>query len=189
MKTLFLLILFLEIVACQTTSYQVSSKSSTIRSTEINNSGIIQNPVLVDLDIKESKVFGISTGIQSIETHRKMAVSDALKKSGSDIIIQPSFEIRTVDDSVFVTVQGFPGYYKNFRPLKKEDLPILEAGSNAASVIYKSSVQVVSIDTIEPEKPTHNNKSSKKGNKLNGSVIPSLIGLGSVIALIMYILG
>jgi hypothetical protein len=106
-------------------------KLITSKSTDINGQGVIQKPVIVDLEVKENKVNGSTTSPTStgIEQIKSMAVADAVKKSNADILVEPIYEIITVNGQTTVNVTGFPGTYRNFRPIKEEDIPLLKTGS------------------------------------------------------------
>src|ERR1039458_322350 len=95
-------------------------KTNTAKSMDIYGSGVIQKPVVVDLDVKEAKVTGTSTETQgkAIDMIKQEAVADAIKKASADILVEPTFETITSNGKITVTVTGFPGTYKNFRIIK-----------------------------------------------------------------------
>ena len=95
---------------------------------KITNTGVIQKQVLVDLIVDENKVTGIakeSKGVD-IEIVKNNAIYDALKKVNADILIEPTFEIEQSFQETKVTVIGYPGKYKNFRPITLEEMPLLD---------------------------------------------------------------
>lgn len=100
-----------------------TTRTSTIKTMDINNTEITQKPTLVDLDVKETRVIGtaISQQGQLLENVKELAISNALKQSNADILVDPKFETETKGGKTTVTVTGFPASYINFRPLKEED--------------------------------------------------------------------
>lgn len=59
---------------------------------------------------------------------RKEALENAVLKYECDVIVYPSFRIRTSDDgkTCYVIVSGYPAKYKRLRPATKDDLWMLE---------------------------------------------------------------
>ena len=113
-------------------------KTNTAKTMDIYGSGVIQKPVVVDLDVKEAKVTGTSTETQgkAIDMIKQEAVADAIKKASADILVEPTFETITSNGKITVTVTGFPGTYKNFRIIKDtNDVKLLKAG-----IIHKAEV-------------------------------------------------
>ena len=166
MKSLIIpvLAIIISITSCTVTK----SKYTSAKTLDINLTGIIQKPVVVDLEVKEVKVTGSATEnseTSSIEIVKQEAIVDAVKKSNSDILVEPMFTTETIGNKITVTVIGFPANYKNFRPIKQEDLPLLNAGLSQKAKFYepKSSAIV----------------SAKKG-KVSFGVI---LGLATIVAI------
>jgi DNA/RNA endonuclease YhcR with UshA esterase domain len=103
--------------------------SITTKTSDINGAGVIQKPVIVDMEVKEEKVFGTSNGKgkQITDDLKNQAIADAVKKSNADVLIEPRFETDIKGRRITVTVTGFPANYKNFRPIKQEDVELLKA--------------------------------------------------------------
>ena len=59
---------------------------------------------------------------------RKEALENAVLKHDCDVIVYPSFRIKTSDDgkTCYVIVSGYPAKYKRIRPATKDDLWMLE---------------------------------------------------------------
>jgi len=112
--------------ACQTI------KTSTAKTIEIQNNGIIQKPTIADLEVKQTKVSGsgISTGAETLDNVKTRAVSDAIKQANCDLLVEPMYEIEKTGNSFKVTVTGYPASYKNFRPITEEDLKLIHEGSS-----------------------------------------------------------
>lgn len=89
-----------------------------------------QKPTLADLDVKENKVTGTASyksKEKSIEAIKQEAVANALKSANADILVEPKFATEINNSTITITVTGYPGFYKNFRPIKTDDLPVLES--------------------------------------------------------------
>ena len=104
-------------------------KTNTSKSMDIYGPGVIQNPVLVDLNVSETKVTGKAEGLStSLELIKSEAIANALAPSNADVLIEPKFVIQSVNGHTTIVVTGYPATYKNFRPLKKEDKELLDVG-------------------------------------------------------------
>jgi hypothetical protein len=137
-KNLLLLTLVIFAASCTTTS------TITTKQMDIYGSGIIQYPVVADLEVSEHKVTGTAQANRghSLEAIRNNAVADALKKADADVLIEPVFESVTNWGITTVTVTGFPGTYTNFRQATENDIYVLETG-----ILQKATVS-------EPESTT-----------------------------------
>ncbi|MFH1119828.1 MAG: hypothetical protein V1775_08385 [Bacteroidota bacterium] len=108
-------------------------KINTAKAKDILGAGVIHMPVVADLDVKETKVLGQASvkgcknSLKSMEMAKMLALSDALNNSQADVLIEPRFETEIKGRKITVKVAGFPGNYKNFRPVEPEDLPLLES--------------------------------------------------------------
>ncbi len=125
MRLTLILIAALVLSSCAST---VSTRTS--KTMDIYGPGVIHHPVLVDLDVKETKVTGSTTIINSSseENGKRLAVIEALKDSGADVLVQPVYQIETKGSRTTYTVTGFPATYKNFRPMTPQDIPLVQAG-------------------------------------------------------------
>ncbi|GAB4281663.1 MAG: hypothetical protein Kow0068_06180 [Marinilabiliales bacterium] len=143
-------------------------KTSTSKALDIYGAGVIQIPVVVDLEVSEKKVTGSSEGYSSnIESIKQDAIADALKSSNADVLVEPKFETETSGGITKATVTGFPATYKNFRSLKEEDIKLLEAGFTQKAVVY------------EPKKVI------KTKNNSTIIVLSTFIGLGILAVLLL----
>jgi len=130
------LLLFSTLIALLTSCSVM--KTSTSKTLDIYGAGVVQNPVLVDLEVSEKKVTGSSEGYSSnLETIKQDAIAEALKSSNADVLVEPKFETETSGGKTKATVTGFPATYKNFRPLKEEDIKLLEAGITQKAVVHE----------------------------------------------------
>lgn len=114
-------------------------KTHTTKTSEIYSSGVIQKPVVVDLDVKDTKVTGTATASSStlITAAKNDAVYEALKSSNADILIEPKFETVTAKGTTTVTVTGYPATYKNFRPITEKDTTFLKMGITQKASTYE----------------------------------------------------
>ena len=114
-------------------------KTYTTKTHEIYGSGVIQKPVIVDLDVSENKVSGTATvtAAKSLEVVKNLAVSDALKKAGADVLVEPQFETETRSGMTTATVTGFPGVYRNFRVIQLDDVELLKVGILQKATVFQ----------------------------------------------------
>ena len=108
----------------------MKSTTNTAKTLNIYGSGVIQKPVIVDLEVKQQKVTATVSGKlgSNIEVLKAESVSVAVKNAGADVLVEPTYNIVSNRGTSTVTVSGFPATYKNFRDIKIEDVPLLKAG-------------------------------------------------------------
>ena len=114
-------------------------KTFTTKTTDIYGSGVIQKPVIVDLEVSEDKVSGTATeeSGKGLAAVKNLAVSNALKKAGADVLVEPQFETETRGGMTTATVTGFPGVYKNFRSIQLDDVELLKVGILQKAEVYQ----------------------------------------------------
>lgn len=114
--------------------------SSTVRISEIYGSGVIQLPVIAEMDVSTEKAVGVAstTTNQTIASLKLMAISNALRDKNADILVDASFKIDKERNKVEVTATGFPATYKNFRTIEHQDLPLLKAGKMHVADTYEA---------------------------------------------------
>lgn len=109
----------------------VKTVTNTAKSTDIYGPGVLQYPIIVDLEVRETKVTGIGEGKtnENIEVIKQEAIANANKAANADVLVEPVFEFTyTGTTRVSATVTGYPANYKNFRHATAADLPMLQAG-------------------------------------------------------------
>ncbi len=108
----------------------IKSTTNTSKTLSIYGSGVIQKPVIVELDVQQATVTATSRGKlgTSVETLKAEAVSSAVKNANADVMVEPTYTIVNERGITTVTVKGFPATYKNFRDIKTEDIPLIKAG-------------------------------------------------------------
>jgi hypothetical protein len=121
-KHLLILVLTTALFSCQVI------KSSDVKTAEIYGPKITQTPTLADLEVIEKKVKGKAEGNSgsSISGLKALAVSDALKKSNADILVEPRYDVLQTSSKIFVEVNGYPATYKNFRAMEEKDSTIVQ---------------------------------------------------------------
>ena len=106
------------------------------------NPVVIPAPTMMDLDVAEEKVEGSFSGdlMDPEEGLKNSALYQALKSSGSDILVEPVYQIKKVDSRRIVVVSGFPARIRRFRPVTKEDVPLLELRKYVPARYYAAPV-------------------------------------------------
>lgn len=106
------------------------TKTNTSKTMDIYGAGVIQRPVIAELEVKEIKVTGTASTNQkiSIDQIKQDAVADALKKANADVLIEPKYSTETIGNKTTATVTGFPGTYKSFKSAKNEDIEYMKIG-------------------------------------------------------------
>jgi len=95
----------------------------------INKQGIIQRPLIADLEVGVKKTYSNTFKNVTVEDARQQAIEAFIKQHNADLIVQPLFSIQAVDQqtksSVTISLTGFPANYKNFRPYEPKDKDLL----------------------------------------------------------------
>ena len=144
MKTKLLLLPLLVFIMVSCSTQEKIAKKTTTKTMDVAGAGIVQNPVIVDLQVSETKTVGVfRAGIDSIfeiDAIKQAAVAEALKSANADVLVEPKFEIASTETYVMVTVTGFPAVYKNFRNIKPEEYPLLKTSEIQKAVVYDPQV-------------------------------------------------
>lgn len=130
MKKAFSIIISAIIIITLFSCRSLKSTTNTAKTLPVYGAGVIQKPVIVDLDVKQTKATATVSGKlgSNVEVLKAEAVSMAVKNAGADVLVEPTYTIVTTRGSSTVTVSGFPATYKNFRDIKAEDIPLIKAG-------------------------------------------------------------
>ncbi|MEA3447706.1 MAG: hypothetical protein U9Q98_04535 [Bacteroidota bacterium] len=124
-KLIILIISFVIFISCSTLTL-------TPKTQNINSSGILQLPVVAELEVKNEKITGESSQMHasnnSLSIIKSNAVNNALSKSSGDVLIEPKYIIKTERGMTQVTVTGYPGIYKNFHTITEDDIPLIKSG-------------------------------------------------------------
>lgn len=123
-KILFFSFLSLGLISCD------ALKTGTAKSMDVIGPGVIQMPVVADLDVRSTKVSHTITYTTTNKPASSNAKSDVirelLKRENADVLIEPTFESVKSGSRTELTVYGFPATYVNFRPIQQEDVELLE---------------------------------------------------------------
>lgn len=129
MKIIKQIILPLLLVAVFSSCSLLSFKTATVDADYIAKHGFMMaKPQLVEIAVEKRKIEGSAVvknklygGPAATDAAKNLAVMDAIKKGGADIIVQPFFEIESNGKFTTVVVRGFAGKYKEFRDIKHSD--------------------------------------------------------------------
>ncbi|MFM1745037.1 MAG: hypothetical protein RLZZ630_974 [Bacteroidota bacterium] len=125
-------------------------KSRTAKSTEINGPGIIQLPVVADLNVRPAKAsFTVDDKRKSLNLRqlKEAAIAGALQEQKADVLVEPTFSIDSRRGMNTVTVTGWPADYARFRNMDTTDIRLVEAGS-----LYKAQTNTTLADVDKPRK-------------------------------------
>lgn len=134
-----MLLTSLTMLSCATSAKLTSSTSKTM---DIYGPGVVQQPVVAELEVKSEKVSAATeaSATSNFESMKNEAVNQAMKKSGADILVEPKFERETQKGRTTVTVTGYPAYYRNFRPMQPGDEFLLNSGVLQKAKVYEPNV-------------------------------------------------
>ena len=140
-------------------------KSKTAKTMDVYGAGVIQNPVVVDLQVSETKISGSynASSTMGVESIKQYAVADALSKAGADVLVEPVFETTTSTGRTTAKVTGYPASYSNFRSIEKEDIELLEVGVTQKATVYK---------------PVETKQKSKAGSVIGGILLTGAVLIG-----------
>ena len=93
----------------------MKSTTNTAKTLSIYGSSVIQKPVIVDLEVKQTKVTATVTSKlgSNIEALKGEAISVAVKSANADVLVEPTYTIVSNRGTSTVTVANFPATYKN----------------------------------------------------------------------------
>jgi len=136
-------------ISCATVD---QTSSSTTRVMDVKGAGVLQHPVIGEMEVDIEKVTGTverSGRVTNIESLKVLAMNDAIKTAGADILVEPTFEIISENSITTVTVTGYPASYTNFRSITMDDVPLLEVGQ-----LQKASVYEVQEQSVQQNSPS-----------------------------------
>jgi len=120
---LFIAVSILFLASC-TSQHAITTKTA-----DIYGAGVIQKPVLADMEVKEEKTSATinARGKRINDDLKNQAVAEAVKKSNADVLVEPRFESTIKGRKITLTVTGFPATYKNFHTIKQDEVELLKA--------------------------------------------------------------
>ena len=123
------IIYFILISAFMTSCIIKKTETATTKIIDINGAGVIQKPTIVDLDVNGAKVSGraVAKFGENIEDVKTLLVAEVLRKANADVLVEPRYVIETINNESIITVSGYHATYKNFRPIKEEDIKLIKS--------------------------------------------------------------
>lgn len=109
-----------------------SNKTITSKSSDIYGAGVVQYPVVAEIEVSPTKISGTVVwkgGGASTNTLKEMAISEAVKSANADVLVEPRFEVEVKGRKRTVTATGFPAKYKSFRNAELSDTLIVKIGA------------------------------------------------------------
>ena len=123
-------IIYLIVISAFMTSCIIKkTETATTKILYVNGVGIIQNPTIVDLDVNGAKVSGraVAKFGENIEDVKTLLVAEVLRKANADVLVEPRYVIATINNESIITVSGYHATYKNFRPIKEENIKLIKS--------------------------------------------------------------
>ena len=110
------------------TSCTVTTKTVSSKIMKIDDTGIVQNPLIVDLVVTETKVSAQAEGLRlNLDVIRNEVTAHLLDSLNADVLIEPIFKSVHNGNRITVKVSGYPATYTNFRNLRQEDINIINS--------------------------------------------------------------
>lgn len=124
-KIIYLIVIFAFMTSC----IMKKTETATTKTLDINGAGVILKPTIVDLDVNGAKVSGraVAKFGENIEDVKILLVAEVLRKANADVLVEPRYAFETVNNETTISVSGYPATYKNFRPIKEEDLKLIKS--------------------------------------------------------------
>ena len=124
-KIIYLIVIFAFMTSC----IMKKTETATTKTLDINGAGVILKPTIVDLDVNGAKVSGraVAKFGENIEDVKTLLVAEVLRKANADVLVEPRYVIETINNESIITVSGYHATYKNFRPIKEEDLKLIKS--------------------------------------------------------------
>jgi hypothetical protein len=132
-------IFFIPIAALMLASCQATFQGHyTARSIPIAREAIPHSPLVADLKVDPTNRISFTTSIKmtmpDINFMKEITLYRAMKETGSDVIVDPIFEIVKKGGKYESSVSGYKGTYTNIRTATKEDIENLK-NYNSTSVL------------------------------------------------------
>ena len=124
-KIIYLIVIFAFMTSC----IMKKTETATTKTLDINGAGVILKPTIVDLDVNGAKVSGraVAKFGENIEDVKTLLVAEVLRKANADVLVEPRYVIETINNESIITVSGYHATYKNFRPIKEEDIKLIKS--------------------------------------------------------------
>lgn len=149
----------LALLSCKSTSH-------TTVSTDVDGPTVIQKPVIADLNVGDKRVTGTASGKGTVAEIKDLAILDAITKAKADVLVEPRFTIEESFNKASVTVTGYPGTYKNFRPIEAADTIFVDRNE---------------LSSVKADRRT--TRRNGRGGKIAGIAGGSVVGLIGIVLL------
>lgn len=159
MKRSIITILILSVMGVSCTTTQQTT--STTKTMDIYGPGVIQHPIVGELDVDidkvqgEAKASGTNVDVSNLKV---LAVQNASEKADADILVEPSFEVSEEGSEITVVAEGFPARYTGFRQITEDDIPLLKAGRLQTAEVYEASESNAADESDNSSVSDDNNK-------------------------------
>lgn len=120
----------------------------------------VVNVTVADLDVSKDKVTATYSWnwnpFKKVSSYKDAALSQALNQSGSDVIVEPIYEVhhRGIMRGGSVTVSGYPAKFINFHPMTSKEanvIDILNGKQGVAATHVKTSLPTL-LSKFKPKK-------------------------------------
>ena len=103
---------------------------------------IVHQPVLADLNVRNTKVTGTATAStgNSLDAVKNLALKEALTSAKADLLVEPTYEVQRNGSNTTVTITGFPATYMDFRTATTQDIALMDAGSRYMTSTAKAEL-------------------------------------------------
>lgn len=140
----------------------------------INKQGIIQRPLVADLEVGAKKSYSNTFKNVTVTDARQQAIEAFIQQHNADLIVQPLFSVQAADQqtksTVSITLSGYPANYKNFRPYEPKDKDLLLPREYFLTLHDYPARSVSASQSTTEQKPK--GSASKKTGLLPVSLLP-----------------
>ena len=142
------------------------SSCSTIRTTktakEISTDGMMyQNAVMTDLEVGQKVShtvtfnYGLGTknprALRKVEKEIDIVTAELLAANKGDVLVERRYSAKVIMKPFKIiseiTVEGYVGYYKDFRSITPKDSELIEINNNANGIYKPTSIEKVCVTT------------------------------------------
>lgn len=146
---------------------------------------MVVNMTVADIEVAPEQVTATSTWnwnpFRTIKNHKANADAIALRESGADVLIEPSYEVvkRGLFRGGSVTVTGHPGKYINFRNMTEKDAEVITTLKNGLAVATPMLTTTAPslVDQLRPKKePKQPKPKAVNESSINRNILSLILG-------------